>query len=38
VLVMIGTPQARKVLEKLATGAAEAELTEQAKAALGRMK
>jgi WD domain, G-beta repeat len=38
VLEMIGTPQARKVLERLATGAAEAELTGQAKAALRRLK
>jgi hypothetical protein len=37
VLEMIGTPRARKVLERLAAGAAEAELTRQAKAALARM-
>src|SRR5262249_26882354 len=38
VLEMIGTPEARKVLETLAGGATEAELTLRAKSALGRMK
>jgi hypothetical protein len=38
VLEMIGTAEARKVVERLATGAPEAELTRVAKAALGRMK
>jgi hypothetical protein len=38
VLEMIGTAEARKVVERLAGGAAEAELTRTAKGALGRMK
>jgi hypothetical protein len=37
VLEMIGTAEARKVLTTLAGGAADAELTRQAKAALGRL-
>ena len=37
VLEMIGTAAARKVLQNLASGAAEAEQTRKAKAALGRL-
>jgi hypothetical protein len=37
VLEMIGTPEARDLLEKLATGAAEARLTRDARAALERL-
>jgi RNA polymerase sigma factor (sigma-70 family) len=36
-LEMAGTPEARRVLEEVAKGAAEAELTREAKAALGRL-
>jgi hypothetical protein len=38
VLEMIGTAEARQAVQKLATGAPEAELTRVAKGALGRMK
>jgi hypothetical protein len=38
VLGMIGTPEARKILETLAGGAAEAELTKKAKSALAKSK
>jgi hypothetical protein len=37
VLEAIGTPEARKVLQTLAKGAAEARLTREAKAALARL-
>ena len=37
VLEHIGTPEAREVLEKLANGAPEARLTQEAKASLGRL-
>jgi hypothetical protein len=37
VLENIGTPEARGVLQTLAGGAPEAELTQAAKAALGRL-
>jgi hypothetical protein len=37
VLERAGTPEARKVLEALAQGVAEARLTREAKAALGRL-
>jgi hypothetical protein len=38
VLELIGTPDASKLLEELAKGSAEAPLTREAKAALGRLK
>jgi hypothetical protein len=38
VLGMIGTPEARKILEALASGAADAELTKKAKSALAKLK
>jgi RNA polymerase sigma factor (sigma-70 family) len=38
VLEMAGTAEARRVIEDLARGPAEAELTQEAKAALGRMR
>jgi hypothetical protein len=37
VLEWIGTPEARKVLEALATGAPAARLTREARASLGRL-
>jgi hypothetical protein len=37
VLEQIGTPEARRLLETLATGAAEAQLTQEAKAAVERL-
>jgi len=37
VLEHISTPEAREVLEKLANGAPEARLTQEAKASLGRL-
>ena len=38
VLERLGTPEAEQVLQSLATGAPEARLTQEAKAALGRSK